>query len=189
MSVTFPPRERSQANRAVRNWQGLSIMGFMSNALRDAAASSSFWIVLAIILILAIVGYIVARRATGDRSAVGEEGRVVHDWIPTGRIDFAGPSLNESAADTPASFYLQAEDIRLLISFSGIERKEIRWRRATLNEAKRVVNVFHRQRAKGPDEITKTANSAATPSDAENTASADRAAASAGLTEAGGDPP
>jgi hypothetical protein len=189
MRVTFPPRERSQANWAVRNWQGLNIMGFMSNALRDAAASSSFWIVLAIILILAIVGYIVTRRAAGDRSAVGEEGKVVHDWIPTGRIDFAGPSLNESAADTPASFYLQAEDIRLLISFSGIERKEIRWRRATLNEAKRVVNVFHRQRAKGPDEITKTATSAATPSDAENTASVDRTAASAGLTEAGGDPP
>jgi hypothetical protein len=53
--------------------------------------------------------------------------------------------MDESAADVPAAFYLQAEDIRLLISFSGIERKEIRWRKATLNEAKRVVNIFHRQ--------------------------------------------
>jgi hypothetical protein len=146
-------------------------MGFMSNTLRDAAASSSFWIVLAIILILAIAGYIVTRRATGGPADVGEEVKVVHDWIPTGRIDFGGPSLDESAADTPASFYLQAEDIRLLISFSGIERKEIRWRRATLNEAKRVVNVFHRQKAKGPDEIPKTATSAAAPSDAETTGS------------------
>jgi hypothetical protein len=73
---------------------------------------------------------------------------VVHDWTSTGRIDFVCPSMDATAAETPASFYLQAEDIRLLLSFSGIERKEIRWRKATLNEAKRVMNICHRQMAK-----------------------------------------
>jgi len=45
------------------------------------------------------------------------------------------------AADTPASVYLQAEDIRVLVSLSCIERKTIRWRKATPTEAKRVVNI------------------------------------------------
>jgi hypothetical protein len=120
----------------------------MSNILKDAGSSSIFWIVLAIVLIVAVVGYIVARRANADPRSVAETAKVIQDWIPTGRIDFAGPSLDEGAPDVPAAFYLQAEDIRLLISFSGIERKEIRWRKATLSEAKRVVNIFHRQMEK-----------------------------------------
>jgi hypothetical protein len=118
------------------------------DALRDAGASPVFWLVLALVLVMAIVGYLVARRTGAGSPPMGEAGKVVHDWTPTGRIDFAGPSMDATAADTPASFYLQAEDIRFLVSFSGIERKEIRWRKATLNEAKRVVNIFHRQMAK-----------------------------------------
>ena len=139
----------------------------ISDLLRDAGASSIFWIGLALILVIALIGYLVTRRASVDRSAVGEEVKVVHDWMPTGRIDFAGPSMDANTADTPASFYLQAEDIRLLISFSGIERKEIRWRKATLNEAKRVVNIFHRQMAKGSDRITKNTTSATASSEGE----------------------
>jgi len=140
-------------------------MTSISDALRDAGSTSAFWIGLAIVMVIAVVGYIVSRRANVDPSPVGEEVKIAHDWIPTGRIDFAGPSMDESAADTPASFYLQAEDIRLLISFSGIERKEIRWRKATLNEAKRVVNIFHRQTAKEIDRTTESNSLPAAPSD------------------------
>jgi hypothetical protein len=123
----------------------------ISDALRDAGGSSMFWLGLAVVLVVAIAGYFLTRRAGVAPSPVGEGAKVVHDWIPTGRIDFGGPSMNASAADTPGSFILQAEEIRLLVSISGIERKEIRWRKATLNEAKRVVNVFHRQMAKETD--------------------------------------
>ncbi len=42
------------------------------------------------------------RRA--GRVPVEHEGKVIHDWMPTGRIDFAGPSMDASAADTPAHF-------------------------------------------------------------------------------------
>ena len=139
--------------------------------LRDAGASSIFWIGLAAALVIAVVGYIVSRRANVDSSSVGEEVKIAHDWIPTGRIDFAGPSMDESSADTSASFYLQAEDIRLLISFSGIERKEIRWRKATLNEAKRVVRIFNRQTMKGTDRITESASPATAPSSEDETES------------------
>jgi hypothetical protein len=119
----------------------------LSDALRDAGASPVFWLVLAAVLVIAVVGYLVARRAGVVSPAGSDAGKVISDWTPTGRIDFAGPSMDATTSDTPASFYLQAEDIRLLVSFSGIERKEIRWRKATLSEAKKVVNVFHRQLA------------------------------------------
>src|ERR1700722_9628159 len=138
---------------------------FMSDALFDAGSSSIFWFALAIILVLAIVGYVLARRANAHLTPVGDGAKVVQDWVPTGPIDFAGPSMDASNADTPASFYLQAEDIRLLVSFSGIERKEIRWRKATFNEAKRVVNIFHRQVAKAPDENAEKAMPTAPPSE------------------------
>jgi hypothetical protein len=136
----------------------------MSDTLRDAGSSSIFWLALAIILALAIVGYFFARRNNGDAPPVGG-GTLVQGWVPTGRIDFAGPSMDASNADTPASFYLQAEDIRLLVSFSGIERKEIRWRKATLKEAKRVVFTFHQQMAKASDGNVDNATPTAPPSD------------------------
>jgi hypothetical protein len=145
--------------------RGSIMTASISDTLRDAGASSIFWMALAIILVIAIVGYIVTRRAFVDPSRPGEDVKVVHDWIPTGRIDFAGPSIDSSAPETPASFYLQAEEIRLLVSFSGIERREIRWRKATLNEAKRVVNIFHRQMAKETDRIIENATPAAAQSD------------------------
>jgi hypothetical protein len=119
----------------------------LSDALRDAGGSPVFWLTLAAVLVIAIVGYLVARRGGIGSPAASDAGKVISDWTPTGRIDFVGPSMDATAGDTPASFYLQAEDIRMLISFSGIERKEIRWRKATLSEAKKVVNVFHRQLA------------------------------------------
>ncbi len=139
----------------------------MSNILSDASSSSMFWIVLAVVLIVAVLGYIVARRANPDPTVNTETAKIAQEWIPTGRIDFSGPSMDESAADVPATFYLQAEDIRLLISFSGIERKEIRWRKATLNEAKRVVNVFHRQVENKVDLLAENAHSVAVPPDGE----------------------
>jgi hypothetical protein len=127
----------------------------ISDALRYAGESPVFWLALAMVLVIATVGYIATVRAPkGGSTSAGEAGRVVHDWTPTGRIDFVGPSMDATAAETPAPFYLQAEDIRLLLSFSGIERKEIRWRKATLNEAKRVMNIFHRQMAKDSDRPT-----------------------------------
>jgi hypothetical protein len=144
-------------------------MTSISDTLRDAGSASMFWIVLGIVLVVAIVGYIVSRRAKADPSLAGDDLKIAHDWIPTGRIDFGGHSMADGAPDRPASFYLQAEDIRLLVSFSGIERKEIRWRNATPSEAKRVVNIFHRQMAKEADRTTESALPAAASSGEDKT--------------------
>jgi hypothetical protein len=66
----------------------------------------------------------------------------IHDkqngWTPTGRIDFLDP--NETG-----TFILQAEITRIVTSMGGMEHREIHWRKATLNEAKRVVVAYHAQ--------------------------------------------
>ena len=67
-------------------------------------------------------------------------------WLATGRIDFVGP---QSIGD----FILQVEETRIVDSVSGVEHREIRWRRATLDEAKTVLVAYHAQR-----NLTMTAN-------------------------------
>ncbi len=62
-------------------------------------------------------------------------------WVPTGRIDFVGPSGLDPGAH--GKFALQAEDARVINSIGGVEHHEIRWRNATLREAKKVVTLYH----------------------------------------------
>jgi hypothetical protein len=118
----------------------------MPSLLADAAASPVFWGALAIILLVAVIGYLLIRRHTELLPTLtADNSKVVQDWLPTGRIDFVGPAADPTAADVPTTFVLQAEEVRVLISVSGIEKREVRWRKGTLNEAKRIASVFHRQ--------------------------------------------
>jgi hypothetical protein len=55
-------------------------------------------------------------------------------WTATGRIDFIDP---QSKGD----FILQVEETRIVDTTGGVERREIRWRKATLDEAKTVLVV------------------------------------------------
>ena len=73
------------------------------------------------------------------------QGVVKHDWVPTGRIDFA-THLNGNAedADQPNDFKLLAEERRIVESIAGNENLEIQWRLATLREAKAVVTNYHK---------------------------------------------
>jgi hypothetical protein len=57
----------------------------------------------------------------------------------TGRIDFIDP---HSAGE----HVLQVEETRIVKSLGGVERREIRWRGATLDEAKMVLVSYHAQR-------------------------------------------
>jgi hypothetical protein len=61
-----------------------------------------------------------------------------NEWRPTGKIDFHCADLPQDDK-LPAAFLLRMEDYRTLESISGAERVEIRWRNATLAEAKAVV--------------------------------------------------
>ena len=74
------------------------------------------------------------------------QGVVKHDWVPTGRIDFA-TRLNGNAseeADQPNEFKLLVEERRIVESISGNENLEIQWRLSTLKEAKAVVTHYHK---------------------------------------------
>lgn len=71
------------------------------------------------------------------------QGVVKRDWTPTGRIDFAA-RLDREHDDQPNEFKLIVEERRIVESIAGSENLEIRWRLATLNEAKGVVSQYHR---------------------------------------------
>jgi hypothetical protein len=62
------------------------------------------------------------------------------EWVLTGRIDFVDP---RSAGE----LVLQVEETRIVNSPSGVEHREIRWRRATLDEGKTVLVSYHAQRS------------------------------------------
>jgi hypothetical protein len=60
-------------------------------------------------------------------------------WTPTGRIDFTDPHSN-------GIFTLQVEETRVHEGLGGVEHRTIRWRKATLDEAKRVIVDYHAQK-------------------------------------------
>jgi hypothetical protein len=61
------------------------------------------------------------------------------EWVLTSRIDFVDP---HSAGE----HVLQVEETRIVKSPGGVEHREIRWRRATLDEVKMVLVSYHAQR-------------------------------------------
>jgi hypothetical protein len=80
-----------------------------------------------VVLVALLVGYRFLKSKPRDGAvSVQQEG-----WTPTGRIDFS----NSQSAD---HFVLQAEDAQIVGSIGGVERREIRWRTATPEEAKAV---------------------------------------------------
>jgi hypothetical protein len=60
------------------------------------------------------------------------------EWRPTDKIDFHCAEMPKDDK-LPAAFVLQVEDYRTVETISGVQRVEIRWRNATLAEAKAVV--------------------------------------------------
>jgi hypothetical protein len=59
-------------------------------------------------------------------------------WTRTGRIDLADPQ-------SVGALVLEVEETRISMSPTGVEHREIRWRRATLPEAKMVLEAYHGQ--------------------------------------------
>jgi hypothetical protein len=103
----------------------------------DVITNQWFWLGAAgfFMVLLGLIVY-QARRPTAAAGQAQEDG-----WIPTGRIDFQGPT--DSDPNAVGNFLLQAEETRTVHSIGGIDHHEIRWRRATLNEAKKVVMAYH----------------------------------------------
>lgn len=80
------------------------------------------------------------------------------DWRPTLRMDARATAQAELSEDynVPASWTLQAEEIRLVESISsGYPHLEIRWRPATRREVRDFISTYQRSRA---DEIKERMN-------------------------------
>jgi hypothetical protein len=60
-------------------------------------------------------------------------------WTLTGRIDFA-------ERQSMGGFVLNVEETQVAESIGGIEHRKIRWRKATLDEAKKVITTYHAHR-------------------------------------------
>ena len=107
----------------------------------------ALWLVL-FLAALAITGILaypyVARLAQSQKTR--HQGVVKHDWLPTGRIDFATRSneVGDRNKERPAEFKLLVEERRIVESTAGNENLEIQWRLATLSEAKTVVTQYHK---------------------------------------------
>ena len=113
----------------------------------DAITDQWPWFAAAAAVLVVLVGAFVAysfykpKPQSDDPIPTQQEG-----WSPTGRIDFID---RQSSSD----FVLQVEDTRIADSIGGVEHREIRWRKATLDEAKRVIVAYHAQR-----NLARTAN-------------------------------
>jgi hypothetical protein len=95
------------------------------------------WLIAAVV-VLALIGAFAAYKS--HKSKPHETAQHEQDgWAPTGRVDFIDP---QSTGD----YILQAEDTRIIDGIGGVEHREIRWRKATLDEAKTVVVAYHAQR-------------------------------------------
>src|SRR5438045_4053174 len=111
----------------------------------------ALWIVLALIALAmaALLAYWLmtqfARTAESLKKTL-HQGVVKHDWLPTGRIDFATrlDAATEQSKERQDEFKLLVEERRIVESIAGNENLEIQWRLATLSEAKAVVTQYHK---------------------------------------------
>jgi hypothetical protein len=114
------------------------------NNLRDTITDQWIWFSVAgvfAILVVVVAVHNFYKSKPSDVIQGQQEG-----WTPTGRVDFTDPQ-------SIGNFILQAEDTRIVDSIGGVEHREIRWRKATIDEAKTVVVAYHTQR-----NLTMTAN-------------------------------
>jgi hypothetical protein len=106
----------------------------------DAIFEQWPWFAAAAGVLVVVIGLLVLLRPRSKRQLVTSNSVADNKgWILTGRIDFVDPhSVGE--------LVLQVEETQTVNSPGGVEHREIRWRRATLDEAKMVLVSYHAQR-------------------------------------------
>jgi hypothetical protein len=105
----------------------------------DAILQTWPWFGAAAVVFVVAVGLFIALKPKLKRqpeTAVDAADKM--GWTLTGRIDLADPQ-------SVGALVLEMEETRISMSPSGVEHREIRWRRATLPEAKMVLESYHAQ--------------------------------------------
>ena len=107
----------------------------------DAISDQWFWIGVAAVIVIFVAALAIRRLKPKPhvKEKTKSNAAAQNGWAPTGRIDFADP---QSTGD----FILQVEETRIVDTLGGVEHREIRWRKATLDEAKTVLVSYHAQR-------------------------------------------
>ena len=78
------------------------------------------------------------------------EGATKQDWTPTGKIDFRVQDVENAL---PQEFVLRVEETKIIETAMGHDVTQLRWRLATLEEAKRVVLNWNSKQSKVSDQI------------------------------------
>ena len=99
------------------------------------------WVILAIAAIGVIAGGLIMafgfRKTEQKPAAFGEiDGVLKQDWTRTGNIDFHAAALESTS---PQPLTLRVEEKRITENAMGQDVVELRWRLATLEEAKELV--------------------------------------------------
>src|SRR5580704_18761179 len=92
----------------------------------------------AVVFVIAVGSYIALRPKPKRQPETAADAADNIEWTLTRRIDLADPQL-------AGAFVLEVEESRISTSPTGVEHREIRWRRATLPEAKMVLQSYHTQ--------------------------------------------
>ena len=92
----------------------------------------------AVVFVIAVGSYIALRPKPKRQPETAADAADNIEWTLTRRIDLADPQL-------AGAFVLEVEESRISTSPTGVEHREIRWRRATLPEAKMVLESCHTQ--------------------------------------------
>ena len=114
----------------------------------DTITDQWLWIGAAAVIVIFVAALAIRRLKPNPhvKEKTKSNAAAQNGWTATGRIDFADP---QSKGD----FVLQVEETRIVDTMGGVEHREIRWRKATLDEAKTVLVSYHAQR-----NLTMTAN-------------------------------
>jgi hypothetical protein len=105
----------------------------------DAILQAWPWFGAAAVVFVVAVGLLIAFKRKSERQL--DKTKTITDkreWTLTGRIDFAD-------TEPVGALVLEVEETRISNSPSGVEHREIRWLRATLPEAKMVIESYHAQ--------------------------------------------
>jgi hypothetical protein len=89
------------------------------------------------LLVIGASGYLLKPKPLAVETRPGETLVPISEWKASGKIDFGCSEVPEDE-DISALFVLRCEEYRFLQSSAGTRRVEVRWRNATLAEAKSV---------------------------------------------------
>jgi hypothetical protein len=103
--------------------------------------------ILAIAVAAAMIGYGIytfSKKDEPDPLFAGVSGTLKEDWTRTGNIDFHAVAVE---SNSPQQLILRVEERKVVENSMGQEVTQLRWRLATVEEAKEIVACWNAHRA------------------------------------------